>query len=161
MQNAVRGGIPAPQRPLREKRRDEAADRRRGVLERMFGIEAPRAGKSGMFLRTLPRRKRTRRGRRCEILQNSYRQPDSRHAEKYGEEMTARQDMLLSATVGSSLHAVLRNGLFLPFPPLRERICREDPVQRIGHLLNPYGRCFPRVFVAGHPQRPPRSVRCR
>lgn len=27
----------------REKRRDEAADRRRGVLERMSGLEAPRS----------------------------------------------------------------------------------------------------------------------
>ena len=61
--------------------------------EEGFRLRGDRPGK--MFLRALPRRQRARRGRRCEILQNSYRQPDSRHAEKHGEEITARQDMLL------------------------------------------------------------------
>ena len=114
VQDAARGGIPAPRRPSREKRRDEAADRRRGVLERMSGLEAPRAGKSGMFLRALPRRKRTRRGRRCEILQNSYRQPDSRHAQKRREEMTARQGTLPSASVFLTRRIIVFGHFFLP-----------------------------------------------
>lgn len=97
-----------------KKRRDEAADRRRGVLERMSGLEAPRAGKSGMFLRALPRRKRTRRGRRCEILQNSYRQPDSRHAQKRREEMTARQGTLPSASVFLTRRIIVFGHFFLP-----------------------------------------------
>ena len=78
------------------------------------GLEAPRAGKSGMFLRALPRRKRTRRGRRCEILQNSYRQPDSRHAQKRREEMTARQGTLPSASVFLTRRIIVFGHFFLP-----------------------------------------------
>ena len=62
----------------------------------------------------LPRRKRTRRGRRCEILQNSYRQPDSRHAQKRREEMTARQGTLPSASVFLTRRIIVFGHFFLP-----------------------------------------------
>ena len=112
--------------------------------ERMSGLEAPRAGKSGMFLRALPRRKRTRRGRRCEISQNSYRQPDSRHAQKRREEMGPPRLHTFGVRVSDPAYHCLR----ALFPP--GNLCAGPEVQCRKHGLA--AKTYPGVLARYSPR---------